>query len=343
MTKKADINFSELPFTYNPTDAHVRYVWKDGKWDEGHVHEKPEITLPIAAQCLHYGQLVFEGLKVFERKDGVAQSFQLEENAARMIRSAEKLLMEPPPIALFKEAVWRAVNANRRFIPPYGCGASLYVRPLLIGSAIQLGVNPSEEYTFIVFVSPVGPYYKGKGLSAVNLIVEENIDRAAPLGVGDIKVAGNYAAGLRATIGAKKKGYNEVLYLDCKEKKYLDESGSSNFIGITADNRYVTPASPSILPSITNKSIMKIAADSGMIVEQRPVNVDELGGFVEAGCVGTAAVISPVGSITHGDKKYVYGDGETAGPVALGLYNKLVGIQYGDLPDPYGWTEVIPE
>lgn len=341
--KKADINFSELPFKYNPTDAHVRYVWKDGKWDEGKVYDKPEITLPIAAQCLHYGQLVFEGLKVFERKDGVAQAFRVEENAERMSRSAKKLLMEAPTVEIFKDAVWKAVNANRKYIPPHGVGASLYVRPLLIGSGIQLGVNPSDEYTFIVFVSPVGPYYKGKGLSTVHLIVEEEIDRAAPFGVGDVKVAGNYAAGLRATIGAKKKGFNEVLYLDSKEKKYLDESGSSNFIGITADGKYITPQSPSILPSITNKSIIQIAMDEGMTVERRPVAVTELGGFSEAGCVGTAAVISPVGSITHRDKKYTYGDGETAGPVCLNLYNKLVGIQYGDIPDPYGWTEEIPE
>lgn len=341
--KKADINFSELPFKYNPTDAHVRYVWKNGAWDAGQVYEKPEITLSIAAQCLHYGQLIFEGLKVFERKDGVAQAFRLEENAARMTRSAQKLLMEPVPLEIFKEAVWRAVNANRKFIPPHGVGASLYVRPLLIGSGIQLGVNPSDEYTFIVFVSPVGPYYKGKGLSTVHLIVEEEIDRAAPLGVGDVKVAGNYAAGLRATIGAKKKGFNEVLFLDSKEKKYLDESGSSNFIAITADGRYITPQSPSVLPSVTNKSIIQIAEDEGLKVERRQVAVTELGDFSEAGCVGTAAVISPVGSITHRDKKYTYGDGNTAGPVCLNLYNKLVGIQYGDIPDPYGWTEEIPE
>jgi len=340
---KADLNFSELPFSYHETDSNIRYRFKDGKWDGGELVESKEITLPIAAQCLHYGQLVFEGLKVYERPDGQAQTFRIEENARRMIRSARKLLMEPVSEEMFKEAVHRVVNANRRFIPTHGSGASMYVRPLLIGSGIQLGVNPSDEYIFIVFVSPVGPYYKGSGLSAVNLVVEEEVDRAAPLGVGDVKVAGNYASGLRATIGAKKKGYNEVLYLDTKEKKYIDESGSSNFVGIIGDDKYVTPASPSILPSITNKSIMQIAEDQGMTVERRPVSVDELGDFTECGCVGTAAVISPVGSITYRDKKFTYGDGETAGPVVKKIYNQLSGIQYGEIEDPYGWTEIVPE
>jgi len=339
--EKAPINFTELPFKFNPSDANVRYYYKDGKWSGGEVVESFEINLHIAAQCLHYGQLAFEGLKVFERPGGRAQTFRLEENAKRMIRSAEKLLMQPVPVELFKDAVWKCVNANRRFIPPHGSGASLYVRPLLIGTSIQLGVNPSEEFTFIVFISPVGPYYKG-GLSAVNLIVEENIDRAAPNGTGDIKIAGNYAAGLRATIPAKKKGYSEVLYLDVKEKKYIDESGSSNFIAITKDNKYVTPKSPSILPSITNDSIMRIAADEGMTVERRPISRDELGDFAECGCVGTAAVITPVGSITDGEKKFTYGDGKSAGPVISKLYNKLYGIQTGTVQDPYGWTEIIP-
>ncbi len=340
--EKADLNFSELPFSYQKTDFNIRYRFKDGQWDKGELTGSTDISLHIAAQCLHYGQLVFEGLKVFERPDGQAQTFRLEENAKRMAHSAEKLLMEPVPIELFKEAVHRVVDANRKYIPPYGSGASLYVRPYLIGSGIQLGVNPSSEYLFIVFVSPVGPYYKGSGLSCVHLLVEEEVDRAAPMGTGDIKAAGNYAAGLRASIGAKRKGFSECLYLDAKENKYIDESGTSNFIGITADNKYVTPKSPSILPSITNKSIIQIAKDDGITVERRPIAVDELESFVECGCVGTAAVISPVGSITWRDKKIVYGDGENAGPVTIKLYNKLSGIQSGKDEDPYGWTEIVP-
>ncbi len=195
---------------------------------------------------------------------------------------------------------------------------------------------------FVVFVSPVGPYYKS-GFTPVHLIVEENVDRAAAYGVGDIKCAGNYAAGLRATMGAKKKGYNEVLYLDSREKKYLDESGSSNFFGVIGDNRYVTPKSSSVLPSITNMSVMEIAADTGMTVEQRNVAVEELADFSEAGCCGTAAVISPVGSITHREKKYTYCQDGQIGPVCTRLYKELSGIQFGEIEDRFGWTRLVPE
>jgi branched-chain amino acid aminotransferase len=341
--EKADLKYSELPFGYIKTDWNYRRVCIDGMWGEGELSDSEYMRMPVAAACLHYGQLIFEGLKAYERPDGRVQTFRLEENAKRMIRSAEKLLMEPVPLDMFKEAVWKVVNANRRFVPPYGKGASLYIRPFLMGTGIQLGVNPSTEYTFVVFVSPVGPYYKGGGLSTVNLMVEENIDRAAPYGTGDIKCAGNYAAGLRATIPAKKKGFNEVLYLDAKEKKYIDESGSSNFFGITKDKRYITPKSPSILPSVTNMSIKQIAKDDGFTVEERPIHVDELKTFVEAGAVGTAAVISPIGSITYRGEVIKYGDGKTAGEMCVGLYKKLSGIQNGDIPDPYGWTEIIPE
>lgn len=341
--KKADLNFSELPFSFVPTDYNIRYVFKDGEWNKGELTADATLPMHISSTCLHYGQQVFEGLKVYERQDGRAQVFRIEENAKRMTRGATKILMEPPPAELFIEAVFRVVNANRRFIPPHDAGgASMYVRPILLGTGVQLGVSPSSEYTFIVFVSPVGPYYKG-GFTPVHLIVEENVDRAAALGVGDIKVAGNYAAGMRATIGAKKNGYSEVLYLDSREKKYIDESGSSNFFGVTADNRYITPASPSILPSITNMSVRAIAGDAGMGVEARNVAVDELETFVEAGCCGTAAVISPVGSVTHGEKKFVYCRDDTAGPVCTRLYNELSGIQFGVIEDRHGWTRIVPE
>jgi len=341
--EKAALDFSNLPFGYVKTDMNCRSEFKDGKWGVPELTESEYIQMHMASECLHYGQLIFEGLKVFERPDGKAQTFRMVENAKRMIRSAEQLLMPPVPVEMFEEAVHKAVNANRRFIPPHGCGASLYVRPFVMGTGIQVGVNPSTDYLFIVFVTPVGPYYKGGGLSLVKLIVEENIDRAAPLGIGNIKAAANYAAGLRATIPAKKKGYNEVLYLDAKEKKYIDESGSSNFFGITKDGRYVTPASDSILPSVTNMSIRQLAKDEGMTVEERPVRVEEIFDFVEAGCVGTAAVISPVGSITYRDKVVTYGDGVNAGPICSKLYKKLSDIQNGIAPDPYGWTKIVPE
>jgi branched-chain amino acid aminotransferase len=258
-----------------------------------------------------------------------------------MQRSAKKLFMEPVPEEIFREAVHRVVNANRPFVPPYGSGASLYVRPLLLGASAEVGVKPSRDYLFLVFVTPVGPYYKG-GLTPVRLIVEEQIDRAAPGGVGDAKCGGNYAAGMRATLPVKEKGYAEVLYLDCREKKYLDESGSSNFYAIIG-RTYATPASPSILPSVTNMSVRQIAKDMDLTVEERPVSVDELPAFTEAGCLGTAAVITPVESITYRGKDYVYAKDGKAGPLTAELYKRLTAIQWGEGPDPYGWTEFIPE
>jgi branched-chain amino acid aminotransferase len=233
------------------------------------------------------------------------------------------------------------VQANRTFVPPYGSGASLYVRPLLLGISPEVAVVPSHEYLFMIFVVPVGPYYKA-GFTPVRLLVEEAIDRAAPGGVGDAKCGGNYAAGMRATMSAKEKGYAEVLYLDTREKKYLDESGSSNFFAI-AGNSYITPASPSILPSITNLSVSHLAADMGLAVERRPVSVDELPGFEEAGCLGTAAVITPVEAITYRDQEYVYAKDGKAGRITSDLYRRLTSIQWGEVPDPYGWTEIIPE
>ena len=338
---RADLDFANLPFAYLKTDANIRYWFRDGKWSEGELTSDDTVTLHMASTCLHYGQEIFEGLKVFERPDGRIQTFRLEENAKRLQRSARKLLMEEVPVDLFKEAVHRVVQANRRFVPPYGSGASLYVRPLLLGASAEVGVKPSREYLFLVFVTPVGPYYKA-GFQPVRLIVEEEIDRAAPGGVGDVKCGGNYAAGMRATTAAKEKGYAEVLYLDARQKRYIDESGSSNFFAIRGDT-YLTPASPSILPSITNKSVQQIARDMGLAVEPRPISVDELGTFDEAGCLGTAAVITPVESITYRGTEYVYGTRGQAGPVTTRLYERLTAIQWGEAEDPYGWTEIIPE
>ncbi len=338
---RADLDFANLPFAYLKTDANIRYWFRDGRWSEGELTSDDTITLHMASTCLHYGQEIFEGLKVFERPDGRIQTFRLDENARRLQRSARKLLMEEVPVDLFKEAVHRVVRANRRFVPPYGSGASLYVRPLLLGASAEVGVKPSREYLFLVFVTPVGPYYKA-GFQPVRLIVEEEIDRAAPGGVGDVKCGGNYAAGMRATMAAKEKGYAEVLYLDAREKKYIDESGSSNFFAIRGDT-YLTPTSPSILPSITNKSVQQLARDMGMAVEPRPIAVDELGTFDEAGCLGTAAVITPVESITYRGTEYVYGTRGRAGPVTTRLYEQLTAIQWGEAEDPYGWTEIIPE
>jgi branched-chain amino acid aminotransferase len=338
---KADLDWASLDFGYHPTDWNIRYRWRNGAWDEGVLTRDEVIPLHIAATCLHYGQECFEGLKAFETRRGEVVVFRIDENAKRMMRSCTKIMMQPVPEAMFISAVERVVNANRKYVPPYGTGASLYIRPLVIGTGPQIGVRPAEEYMFVVLVTPVGPYFKS-GFNPVDLVVEEEVDRAAPLGVGDVKVGGNYAAGLRATMGAKKRGFTEALYLDAKEKRYIDESGPANFFGITRDGQYVTPASPSILPSITNKSVITLAEEMGLRPEQRPIDVEELFELVEAGCCGTAAVITPVGSITYRDRKVVYSKDGRAGRLTTELYQKLRAIQLGDAPDRYGWLHPVP-
>jgi branched-chain amino acid aminotransferase len=337
--ERAKLDFANLPFGYMKTDANIRYYFRDGAWSAGELTADEQITMHMASTCLHYGQEIFEGLKVFERPDGRIQIFRLGENAKRFQRSAKKLLMEPVPTELFREAIHKVVKANRRFVPPYGTGASLYVRPLLIGVSAEVGVKPSHDYLFIVFVTPVGPYYKA-GFTPVKLRVEEEIHRAAPGGVGDVKCGGNYAAGMRATIGAKADGFAEVLYLDSRENRYIDESGSSNFFAVMG-NTFVTPQSESILPSVTRISVVQIAKDMGMEVEQRPVSLDEISGFDEAGCLGTAAVITPVESITWRGKEFMFAKGGKAGPKVTELYKRLCAIQMGEGPDPYGWTEIV--
>ena len=338
---RADLDWKNLGFGYMKTDKNVRYTWRDGKWDDGVMTSSEQLDLHMAATCLHYGQEAFEGLKAFEQKNGDLIVFRIDENAKRMTRSCEKIFMAPVPESLFVEAVFRAINANRRFVPPYGTGASLYVRPLVIGSGPQVGVKPAEEYMFIVFVTPVGPYFK-TGFKPVDMIVEEEFDRAAPGGVGDIKVGGNYAAGMRATQKAKSLGFTEVIYLDAREKKYIDESGPANFFAITKNNQYVTPASTSILPSVTNMSLFQLADDMGLNPVRRPVAVDEIFDFSEAGCCGTAAVITPIGSITYRDKKVVYAEDGSAGPICTELYRRLTRIQLGEDPDPHHWIRKVP-
>ncbi|MDJ0763886.1 MAG: branched-chain amino acid aminotransferase [Myxococcota bacterium] len=338
--QKADLDWKNLTFGFHKTDCNIRYTWKDGAWSGGTLSEDQHIPIHIGATSLHYGQTCFEGLKVFEQKNGDVVVFRVEENAKRLIRSCEKIFMAPVPEQLFIDAVYKVVNANLKFVPPYGTGASLYVRPFVFGSGPQVGVKPADEYTFMIFVTPVGPYFR-TGFKPVHLIVEEEYDRAAPNGIGDVKVGGNYAAGLRASFRAKEQGYTEVLYLDAKEKRYIDESGPANFFGITKDNRYITPQSDSILPSITNMSLVSLAEEMGLNPERRPIDVEEIFSLKEAGCCGTAAVITPVGSITYGERKVVYSKDGNAGPIATALYNKLTGIQLGDEPDTRDWIRVI--
>lgn len=340
VTQRANVDFAHLPFGYLRTDYNLRYTWRDGRWDDGVETDSEILPMHIAATSLHYGQAAFEGLKIYEARDGRVLSFRAEENAKRMIHSAETLMMAPVPVEIFTSAVRRIAKLNQRFIPPYGSGATLYVRPLLFGTGHRIGVRPADEYTFLVLVTPVGPYFK-QGFMPTKLIIETEIDRAAPHGVGTAKAGGNYAAGMRATVKAKQAGYGEALYLDATEHKYIDELGAANFFGITRDNAYVTPKSPSILRSITNMSLRQLAPDLGYRVEERPLPVTELRAFVEAGACGTAAVITPVESITLGGEEIVYLKDGKPGPHCTKLYNALTAIQFGDAPDTYGWTEEI--
>lgn len=335
------IDWSNLGFGYMKTDFNVRCTFSEGNWGELEVHEDEYLQLHIAATCIHYGQEVFEGLKAFRGKDGKIRIFRIDENAKRMQHSCKGILMEPITTGKFREAVIKAVKLNERFVPPYGSGASLYIRPFLFGISPQLGVRPAKEYLFIVFVAPVGPYFKG-GFATTPFVIMRQYDRSAPLGTGKYKVGGNYAASLVAGEHAHALGYSNIFYLDAKEKKYIDECGAANFFGIK-NNTYVTPRSNSILPSITNKSLMVLAEELGMKVEQRSIPVEELATFDEAGACGTAAVISPIERIDDYDTKvsYVFSKDGKPGPVCDKLYHKLLAIQCGDEPDLYNWVTVL--
>jgi branched-chain amino acid aminotransferase len=334
-------DWKNLPFGYFRTDYNVRCFYKNNKWGELEVSASEYIDIHIAATGLHYGQEAFEGLKAYMGKDGKIRLFRWEENAKRFIYSAEGIKMAEFPVEKFREAIFRVVQLNKKFIPPYGSGATLYIRPLLYGSGPEVGVKPASEYTFIVFVSPVGPYFKG-GIKPVDMLICRDVDRAAPKGTGVFKVGGNYAASLRAGVAAKEQGYASSIFLDAKEKKYIDECGPANFFGIK-NNTYITPKSESILNSITNMSLIEVAGTLGIKAERRQVPVEELSEFSEAGACGTAAVISPIARIVDPDNNMIYSyckDGKP-GPVTMKLYNKLVSIQYGDEPDEFGWISIV--
>ena len=336
-----EIDWSNLSFGYMKTDFNVRIYHRNGEWGKFEVCSEETIPLHMAATCLHYGQEAFEGLKAFRGKDGKVRIFRLEENAARLQSTCRGILMPELPTERFKEAVIEAVKLNERFIPPYESGASLYIRPLLIGTGAQVGVKPANEYLFLIFVTPVGPYFKG-GFSTTPYVITRKYDRAAPLGTGIYKVGGNYAASLRASKEAHEAGYSAEFYLDAKEKKYIDECGAANFFGIK-DNTYITPLSSSILPSITNKSLRQLAEDMGMKVERRPIPEEELATFEEAGACGTPAVISPIQRIDdpENDRSYVISADGKPGPISTKLYTKLRAIQYGDEADVHGWVTIV--
>ena len=335
------IDWSQLTFSYMPTDYNVRCTFKDGKWGEIEVSDSEYIPMHMSAVCLHYGQESFEGLKAFRGKDGKIRIFRMDENAKRFQRSAERMLMAPMPIDLFCEMVKKVVKLNERFIPPYGTGASLYIRPLEIGISPKVGVSSATEFLVVIFVTPVGPYFKS-GFKPMKVCITREFDRVAPKGTGSIKVGGNYGASLMAGEKAHELGYANILYLDPKEKKYIDECGAANFYGIK-NNTYVTPSSESILPSITNMSLQQLALDMGLKVEKRNIPIEELSEFEEAAACGTAAVCSPIGEIDDLDtgKSYVIAPDNQPGPITTKLYNTIRQIQLGEAPDSHNWCVVL--
>lgn len=339
--KEANLDWGALTFSYTPTDYNVRCTFKDGKWGEIEVSESPEVTLHMSASCLHYGQESFEGLKAFRGKDGKIRVFRMEENAKRFISSANGIMMEPMPVELFCEMVRKVVKLNERFVPPYGSGASLYIRPLEIGISPLVGVSPAKEYMVIMFVTPVGPYFK-EGIKPTHACISREFDRVAPKGTGAIKIGGNYAASLKAGQLAHEKGYSLMLYLDPAKKEKLDEFGAANVMCIK-DNTYITPCSETVLPSITNKSLETLAADLGMKVERRDIPYAELATFEEMAACGTAAVTSPIDRIDNLDNGDVFNIGEpgVVGKRTMELYNRLRAIQCGDYEDTHGWVEII--
>ena len=336
-----EIDWANLTFGYMPTDYNVRCYYRNGKWGEIEVSSSDTINIHMAATALHYGQEAFEGLKAFSCPDGKVRVFRLQENAARLQSTCRGIMMPELPTELFEAMVKKVVRLNERFLPPYESGAALYIRPLLIGTGAQVGVRPADEYLFMIFVTPVGPYFKG-GFNTTNYVIVREYDRAAPHGTGTFKVGGNYAASLRANKRAHDLGYSCEFYLDAKEKKYIDECGAANFFGIK-NNTYVTPKSSSILPSITNKSLMQLAEDLGMKVERRPIEVEELATFEEAGACGTAAVCTPIGEIVDldNDIKYTLAKDGNPGEMTTKLYNHLRGIQDGEIEDIHGWCDFV--
>ena len=339
--EKKNIDWANLGFGYQKTD--MRYVsnFKNGEWDEGVLTADDTVTISECAGVLQYAQTCFEGLKAYTTEDGHIVTFRPDLNAKRMVDSAKRLQMPVFPEERFVEAVEKVVAANEAFVPPYGSGATLYIRPYMFGSNPVIGVKPADEYQFRIFVTPVGPYFKG-GVKPLTLRVCD-YDRAAPHGTGHIKAGLNYAMSLYAIVDAHEQGYDENMYLDAATRTKVEETGGANFIFITKDNKLVTPKSDSILPSITRRSLMVVAKEYlGMEVEEREVRIDEVKDFAECGLCGTAAVISPVGKIVNHGEEICFPSGmEEMGPVTKKLYDTLTGIQMGRIEAPEGWIKVI--
>ena len=339
--EKKNIDWSNIGFGYMPTDYRYVSMYQNGSWDEGVLTSDPNITLNECACVLQYAQTCFEGLKAYTTEDGHIVTFRPDLNGERMENSAKGLEMPPFPKERFVDAITKVVEANAAFVPPYGSGATLYIRPYMFGYDSIIGVKPANIYQFRVFCTPVGPYFKG-GAKPITIRVSD-FDRAAPHGTGHIKAGLNYAMSLHAIVDAHKNGFDENIYLDPQTRTKIEETGGANVIFITKDGKLVTPKSNSILPSITRRSILQVARDYlGMETEEREVYLDEVKDFAECGLCGTAAVISPVGKIVDHGKEICFPAGmEKMGPVTQKLYETLTGIQMGHIKAPEGWIHVI--
>lgn len=335
----AKLDWENLGFQYFNTGCFVQMTWKDGSWSPFTLTEDPYIKTHIAATALHYGQSCFEGLKAFRGKDDQIRIFRPDQNAKRMMSSADRLMIPQVPQHLFLDAVHTAVRENAAFVPPYGTGGSLYIRPLLFGSGARMGLQTADEFTFLVLVVPVGDYYKG-GLSPVTAIVMDEYDRAAPRGVGNVKVAGNYAADLLPNSIGKSAGYPINLYLDARNRRTVEEFGTANFIGIIGDT-YVTPNSQSVLPSITNKTLMQLAKDKGMEVQQREIDISEVRDMDEVAACGTAVVITAVTRLLFKDELIPIGNPDAVGPKLRSLYEEVRALQYAEMEDVHGFAHTL--
>jgi len=338
---KKNIDWANLGFGYVQTDKRFVANYKDGAWDEGTLTEDPNVVLNECAGVLQYAQTVFEGMKAYRTEDERVVCFRPDLNASRMADSAKRLEMPPFPEDRFVQAIVDTVKANIDYVPPYGSGATLYIRPYMFGSNPVIGVKPADEYQFRILTTPVGPYFKG-GAKPITIKVSD-FDRAAPHGTGHIKAGLNYAMSLHAIVTAHKEGFDENMYLDAATRTKVEETGGANFIFVTKDGKVVTPKSNSILPSITRRSLMVVAKDIlGLEAEEREVYFDEVKDFAECGLCGTAAVISPVGKINDHGKEICFPSGmEKMGPVIQKLYDTLTGIQMGRIEGPEGWLKVI--
>lgn len=339
--EKKDIDWSNIGFGYQKTDKRYVSNYVDGAWDDGALVSDDTITMSECAAVLQYAQTCFEGLKAYTTEDGRIVTFRPDLNAQRMFDTAKRLEMPSFPKDRFVEAVDEVVKANAAYVPPYGSGATLYIRPYLFGISPVIGVKPAENYQFRVFTTPVGPYFKG-GIKPLTIKISD-FDRAAPNGTGHVKAGLNYAMSLHAIVTAHEEGYDENMYLDARTRTKVEETGGANFIFVTKDNKVVTPKSDSILPSITRRSLMHVAKEYlGLEVEEREVYVDELADFAECGLCGTAAVISPVGKIVDHGKEICLPSGMTnMGEITKKLYDTLTGIQMGKIEAPEGWIREI--